>query len=282
MTPAVGLPVHRHPGGWAIVPVHYSMDPDKDPAWAGRERAKYVLQTDWDREMEVDMRAQSGVAAYPHWSDGLHIQADLALMPAVPLCLTCDFNVKPMVWLVCQVFRRVVHVLDEVIGLGQSVPQLMTEFRNRYPSHTQELWVYGDPAGNQRHAQTAMSDYDQMRLGLANYPVPVVWKVAAAHPPVKDRLAAVNQALRDVDGRAWVQVHPRCTSLIADMQEVVLDGQGGIKKTSDQSNPYSQRTHASDALGYLIAREFPVVERVFRQERKRLAPRVYGAVRGAI
>ena len=278
----MSLTRYRHSGGWCILPVHYSLDADKDVAWMAQERGKFLTQGDWDREMELDMRSIAGTAAYPHWADGIHIVGELPILPGIPLCLACDFNVAPMVWLVCQLFRRNVRVVDEVVGRGVSVPDLVTELRNRYPTHTAELWIYGDPAGSNRNAQTAMSDYDLMRLGLRGYPVPVVWKVAVAHPLVKDRVAAVNHALRDTDGRAWVHVHQRCGMLIQDMQEVVLEPGGGLHKVNDRHNPYHQRTHASDALGYLIAREFPVAIAAIAQAREVRKPLQYGRILGKI
>jgi len=36
-----------------------------------------------------------------------------------------------------------------------------------------------------------------------------------------------------------------------------------ILKVYKNDDPYSQRTHASDALGYLIAREWPVIKEMF-------------------
>lgn len=276
------LKTYRHPGGWLIAPIHYSLDSEKDMTWVVSERAKLDAQDDWDREMECDMRSIAGVAAYGNWNETLHINPNLTMIPSLPLCLACDFNVSPMVWMVCQVFRRVIHVLEEVVGRGIAIPALMVEFRNKYPTHTAELWMYGDAAGHSRHPQTAMSDYDLMRLGLQGYPVPVVWKVPTANPLVKDRLAAMNNCLRDTDGRVWVQVHPRCTMFIADMQEVVKDANGGIFKIQDRLNPYHERTHASDGVGYLCVREFPVASLVFQGQRTRRKPLQYGRLLGEL
>lgn len=277
------LKMQRHKAGWAFVPVHASHDPDKGTGWIVQERAKYPRQEDFEREIGIDFRVVSGMLAYLSWSDALHIEPGIGVIPQLPLCLCCDFNVSPMVWLVAQIWRGILRVLDEMVLDPASVPNMATEFRNRYPSHTSELWIYGDASGTTRSAQTAMSDYDLLRLGLRGYPVPIIWKIQAANPPVKDRLAAVNQRLRDSEGRAWIRVSDRCPMLVQDMHEVVLDRQGtGIYKTFDPKNPYSKRTHASDGLGYLITREWPVVSEVYRYETRARAPRKYGRVLGAV
>ena len=46
--------------------------------------------------------------------------------------------------------------------------------------------------------------------------------------------------------------------LINDLEQVISDGKQGIKKTHNKKDPYYQRTHTSDALGYWIALEAPV------------------------
>ena len=44
----------------------------------------------------------------------------------------------------------------------------------------------------------------------------------------------------------------------ADLEQVLADPKGGIKKTSDRKSIYYRRTHMSDALGYWIFYEQPV------------------------
>lgn len=276
------LTTYTHSGGWCIVPIHYSMDPDKDPLWAAENKRKYPLESDWDMEMEISFQSVAGVLAYPNFSSSIHVDASVRMIANLPLFLACDFNMKPMVWEIGQIFRRTVHFLDEVVGLGISIQALCTQFRNAYPTHTAPLWVYGDASGTHNDAQTAQSNFDLLRLGLQGYPVPIEWKIERANPPVLERLASVNTALRDADGRSWVKIHPRCTYLIADMQEVVRDDKSGIKKMTDQLHPYSQRTHASDAAGYMIHREFPVYRRLQQDEPARRRPIERGRLLGEL
>jgi hypothetical protein len=83
-------------------------------------------------------------------------------------------------------------------------------------------------------------------------------KVPEDNPLVRDRVNAVNRALLDETGAQWVEVDPACPELIADLEQVISDGRGGIKKTFNRRDPYFRRTHASDALGYWISFEEPV------------------------
>jgi hypothetical protein len=72
------------------------------------------------------------------------------------------------------------------------------------------------------------------------------------------RVNAVNRLLRDEHGQVRVRVDPSCHELIADLEQVLRDGQR-IKKTGRRSDPYFRRTHTSDALSYCLAFDAPVL-----------------------
>ena len=66
--------------------------------------------------------------------------------------------------------------------------------------------------------------------------------------------------------------------IIRDFQDVLLDRDGGIKKTSDPSDPYFLRTHLSDGLGYWICYEKPVRQNYGRKRRTyKVKPARYGS-----
>jgi hypothetical protein len=90
------------------------------------------------------------------------------------------------------------------------------------------------------------------------YGVPIVMRIPEANPPVPDRINAVNHALVDENGLVCVQIDTSCQELALDLEEVLRDGKGGIKKVSNKKDPYFYRTHSSDALGYWIIYEMPV------------------------
>ena len=48
------------------------------------------------------------------------------------------------------------------------------------------------------------------------------------------------------------------THFIADLEQVLRDSRGGIKKSHDRKDPYYRRTHISDALGYWVVKDEPV------------------------
>ena len=83
-------------------------------------------------------------------------------------------------------------------------------------------------------------------------------KVPEENPLVRDRVNAVQTALSTPDGFVGVVVHPRCKDFIADLNQVVLDKEGQIKKAVNRKDPYFRRTHWSDAFGYWVVFEQPV------------------------
>jgi len=76
--------------------------------------------------------------------------------------------------------------------------------------------------------------------------------------PVKDRINCVNAKLRNSVGQYRILVDPNCKHLIRDLEQVSwqADPYGNPMGTLDKSD--KNRTHVSDALGYLVAREFPM------------------------
>lgn len=275
----------RSPRGFAIVPVHYSHDPQRDSQWVLAERPKYASSEDWNREQEIDFRQVVGNPAYPNWADSIHVDDDVHLVPGLPLCVACDFNVNPCIWEVAQIVRgSYLHVLDEVALGPIDVDGMVKELRNRYPTHSAPVWFYGDATGRATTVHANTGAWDLVRLHMSGFPVPTEYRVPQANPPVSDRLGAVSSRLKDQDGRSWVRVHPRCVELIADGNEVVYDDRGTKEKqVYDREDPYHRRTHAFSAVGYLICREWPLPITVARSRPKPPPrPRRYGKLLGGV
>ena len=279
------------PGGWRVIPIHYSMDPTKDAAWAAAEREKYARDEDWLKEMEIDFRARAGRPAYPSYNSAIHLVSGLQYVPSLPLCLCCDFNVAPaMVWEVAQIVSGVPQFVGEIVcAEPATVERSVREFRNMFPAHGADVRIYGDQMGSNRDPQTGRSNYALMKLNFSNYGAELDMRVPAKNPEVVDRLNAVNRMLRGKDGLPGIKIDPaKCPELVRDFEEVVLakekEGSKGnrVEKTYDTDDPYSWRTHASDAVGYFVCREWSVAMETYRSDRKAKArpPLVYERLLG--
>lgn len=74
---------------------------------------------------------------------------------------------------------------------------------------------------------------------------------AASNPSVRERVALVNAKLFSANDEIRLFVHPRCTGLVADFEEITFKPDSSV--IDKERDP--KRTHLSDALGYLIWQE---------------------------
>lgn len=199
-----------------------------------------------------------GATCYTAFSYGLHVRPQPPINPRRPLCWTLDFNVAPMCSVICQREANLIRVFHEIIVNGGGLAAVVDEFVAYIPTHQAELWIYGDATSKRRVGQTGKSDYYVLMNNLKQYDAPMRLKVKEENPRVADRINAMNQALINHEGVTSIEIDPSCVELIADMEQVIRDNKGGIKKVSDPRDPYFERTHTSDALGYYVSYEMPV------------------------
>jgi len=173
--------------------------------------------------------------------------------PFLPLCLAVDFNATNGVWLVGQRVNRQFLVLDEIAMERSDIIAMTSEFRSRFPSHGAELWVYGDATGRRRDGQTGDASFYLIQDHLQRYPCPIRFLLPTVNPPVRDRVAAVNRALRPGDGSKLVDVAAHCDRLAHDLETTKWKANGTI----DKHDPKEQ-SNGADCLGYWLAYEAPV------------------------
>ncbi len=154
------------------------------------------------------------------------------------------------------------HVIDEIVLKRATTQEACEEFERRVGLPQAGVVVYGDASGAAMHT-TGFSDYAVIREFFRRRSARVTYRVPNANPPVKDRVTAVNAKLKNASGEVHLFVNPRCRELIADFEQVsYMEDSMQIDKDKDR-----RRTHASDALGYLIFQESkgaPVGERTER------------------
>lgn len=204
--------------------------------------------------------AQEVLGEYLNATDGLVYHAfdrvaqvrDVELEGGRPLLWALDFNVTPMSSVIAQKAGKEVRVIDEIVLRRATTTQACEEFLARYGAHCGGLVVYGDASGN-RMQTTGSSDYQMVRECLVRGGVSdFQYRVPKANPSVRDRTNLVNSLLKDAQGRTSLWIDSRCKELIKDFEEVEYKpGSVVIDKERDPN-----RTHLSDALGYLAWQEF--------------------------
>lgn len=212
---------------------------------------------------EVDGRVlvDNEANIYYEYRETYHKRTMSAYRPDKPLILCWDFNaskVAPMSMVICQLhaYRNgvpFVQVIDEIIIPSGNTPKVCEEFIKRYKGHNRGIWVYGDSTGHTRTASVGITDYQMINQYLSPHFPGIRFSVPRQNMPERNRTAAMNAMLVNSHGDIRLFVAPNCTELLTDFAEVVPDMYGRIDKNKDK-----KRTHASDALGYFIGREFPV------------------------
>ena len=166
-----------------------------------------------------------------------------------PVRIGIDWNVDPECAVLFQLYEQQpqIRVFDCISlthsGSGDLLTERMTyEIKSKYPNS--EYIAYPDATGHKRGSSAMFSDIDL--LMKAGFKV----KAMKTNPRVIDRVNSVNKAL---DGNLIID--PSCKGLINDLEKVVnKEGTRDI----DKSNQHL--THMSDALGYAVHWEEPIIK----------------------
>ena len=184
--------------------------------------------------------------------------------PQLPLFWALDFNHNPMCSVIGQREGDRVNVLDELALPESNTPAACRAFaewiaqsRPNSPFPVQ-VYVYGDTNGNSRHPSASRTDWQIVDDFFRHYFCKFERRVPSGPPPVKDRVNCVNAMLCNQAGDRRLRIDPRCKHLMVDLERVhwKSDLNGNTLVEIDKSDP--MRTHTSDALGYMIAYEFPM------------------------
>lgn len=207
-----------------------------------------------------------GALAHPQFSEALHWTLNVQINPNLPLRLCFDFNVDPMTLGLCQIVSGPsgpeLHVVDWVSQYGgATVETCCVKLRERYPQGWRAgAIVYGDATGSARHVKSLKSNYQIIQEALRGWAT-LTMKVPTVNPPVTERVNAVNRLLLNAAGKTRLWIRKTEPARQAETREIVKSLQRTTKApgTDDiQKKPGETHTHPAEALGYLVAVEFPV------------------------
>lgn len=163
----------------------------------------------------------------------------------LPIECGMDFNVDAMS---CEIYRRGptwIHYFDEIRLKNANTYDMAKALHAKHPGIT----VYPDASGSARKTSAVASDHAILRGGTTE--MPWRFKVIAnrSNPPVKDRVNAFNKLMREGN----------CSFF--NVPELISDLERCTWRLGDIDKRDPERTHASDAGGYPIAYNFPVISR---------------------
>lgn len=235
------------------------LDPD-EVASARRDLDPLV----YEQEYEASFVNFSGRAYYP-FTETKHC-ARLEYNPRGTIGLCFDFNVDPGVCGIVQEQRLPsghdgTGVIGEVyIPTNSNTEAVCRRIAQDWGKHQGPVRLYGDATGGARgSAKVAGSDWDIIKAQLR--PVfgdRLLSRVPAANPAERARVNAVNSRLMSADGAVRMQVDPSKAPHVVKDFEGVRTLEGGSGEIDKKATP--KLTHISDAIGYYVEREFPIVK----------------------
>lgn len=216
----------------------------------------------FQQEYEASFVNFQGRAYYP-FDEKLHC-ARLDYDPHAELIFCFDFNVEPGVCAIVQEQdlpngNRGTAVIGEVwIPRNSNTPLVCNRLKTDWSGHQGPVTCYGDATGGARgSAKVQGSDWDLIKQALRFAFPQIRFAVPRANPPERSRINAVNSRLMSAAGDVRLMVDPsKAKHVVIDLEgvRVIEGGSGEIDKNSDAS-----LTHISDALGYYIVKQFPVL-----------------------
>lgn len=197
---------------------------------------------------------------YYSFDEDLNISNNAVYNPQLPLRLSWDFNLDPMVVLVCQIHgQKSLSVIDEISLNRSNTPEVSRVFIEKYGSnginHRGQIFIYGDASGGRSTAE--YSDYETIREYLETHfnADRINLKVPAVNPPHKRRVHSVNAKLRNSRGDTSLIINPCCWRLIRDLRYQRMDDTG-MSKDKRQEIDGEVIGHAADCLDYITDYEW--------------------------
>lgn len=202
------------------------------------------------QEYLASFENMSGRVYYP-FDRNVHVKP-LQFNPKLPIWVGQDFNIDPMSSVILQPQPNgELWAVDEVVLFSSNTAEVCDELERRFWRWKSQVTIFPDPAGAYRQHARGESDVDIFKeKGFLRVDYP------KKHPPIADRVNAVNRMLMSASGETRLYIDPKCKHLIDSLEKVIykpgsrdMDKTGGIE-------------HSADALGYPVHRRYPVKNRV--------------------
>ena len=197
------------------------------------------------QEYEASFETFSGTIYYNYSQDSVYKEDKTVLNDAKHLHIGMDFNIDPMSACVAVKTEKGLVIVDEIAIHGSNTDEMVQEIKARYPNRG--ITVYPDPASRQRKTSAA-GRTDLSILVNAGFRT----LTRPRHPAVRDRINAVNSALKSADGKQKLWVTTNCKSVIRSLSRQIYKEGTSIPDNNDNLS------HMSDAVGYLVEYLYPI------------------------
>lgn len=224
------------------------------------KKAKAVMsEKQYNQEFRAAFETASG-RIYEDYGD--HNLTDETIQPHEQLCWSHDQNFTPLSSCISVIRDNSMYILDEIVLISAVSKQSAIEFVERFKDHKNKtIRLFGDPAGRAGEKHGHASDYTDITDVLTANGWRVKNEVAKSHPAIKDRQNAVRAKVKTASGDVSLFVNPKTAPWShKGLQTVQL--QKGSTFQEDQTNQYQ---HITTAIGYQVAKLWPVARKPLSQ-----------------
>jgi hypothetical protein len=209
------------------------------------------------QEFKASFESLAG-RVYQAFERSIHVRSDLVDVPSLPLLIGMDFNVNPMSAILSVMMGGQLHTFGEIEIPNGNTELMVAEIRRRYPQRA--IQVYPDPSGQARKTSAPVGQTDFSLIKGSGM------RIIAPHqaPLVVDRVNEVNAVFRNAAGEVRAFVHPSCKVLIRGMEGLTW------KEGTSAPDKSLGLDHMTDAFGYLVHSEFPLIKRTATSKEFRL------------
>lgn len=206
---------------------------------------------DYAEQYEASWEDIGGLVFYA-FDERLHVDNEVTYDHSQPLLVSCDFNVDPMAWVICQKteFSAALLVIDELYMRNSHTQLALDALFMRYAKHNAGFEFFGDATSRARKT-SAPSTTDYLLIKGDKRFRARTW-FPKANPSRRTRFAETNAMFRNAEGVQRIRIHPRCRNLIADLK------QRSYVEGTNEPDDHNDIGHITDALGYVIHRLFPI------------------------
>lgn len=201
------------------------------------------------QEYLADFNTMSGRVYYP-FDRNIHV-GHYPFNPTLPIWVGQDFNIDPMSSVIMQPQPSgEIWIVDEIILPSSNTSEVCDHLEKKFWRWQHNITVYPDPAGGQRQHARGETDMDIFRdRGFKRV------KYKRKHPPVADRINAVNSQLMSATGTTRMRINETCRETISAFEQTLYKPGGrDVDKAAGVEHP-------ADALGYCIEIERPIKKR---------------------
>jgi len=232
-------------------------------ASAARQMDERLYRQEFQASFE-NIRAGRVYWAFDRKLDVAKVEYDESL----ELCWTLDFNIGRPCSLLCQIVGDRILVLDEIAMLNLGTFEICEEFlrrtkqldNSRIGAGRMKVCYFGDATGEGRKSSANKVDWQFVRDFFRDHGdlYESHCEVPSSNPEVLERVARVNAKILNAKRVRSLTVSPRAKTLIRDLEQVSWRVDANGSQVAELDDRGSTVTHASDALGYLISRKFPM------------------------